>query len=499
MIRYSGASFNKFSTMRKRFEQQLQIGQIPISQIEVNPKYRSGLPKLVLALKLLFLTPEYNEKVFRILEDNILKGKQNTGRPGMDLWVLFVLAQTRLCLNISYDDLHFLANTNKMLREIMGIEFDLYYSHEPIEFEYQNILDNVSLLDDNTVLELNQVIVAMGHDVFKKKEEEPLRLKTDSFVVESNVHFPTDYNLLWDSGRKCMDIIEKFLEKYKSITGWRKLSSWYRVLKNSMRALGQVGKAGGKDKEARLLKAATDYLDRARLFLAKLEKEKHNFPLLDVQDLGLQIELEYYQSMLIKHIDLVERRIIKGEAIPHEEKLFSIFETYTEWITKGKQNPSVELGKNFQVTCDQFNLIVDYKVMENEVDKTTVIALGDRVLNKFKVTSWSFDKGFYSKVNKEILELYVEQLVMPKKGKLNQLEKAQEHERKFKKTRNQHSAIESDINGLEHRGLDRCPDKGFAHFKRYLGLGVCAYNLHKIGAELIRIEREKEKELKSAA
>jgi len=52
---------------------------------------------------------------------------------------------------------------------------------------------------------------------------------------------------------------------------------------------------------------------------------------------------------------------------------------------------------------------------------------------------------------------------------------------------------------LEHRGLDRCPDKGYAHFKRYLGLGVCAYNLHRIGAELLRKEREKEKELKRAA
>jgi len=87
----------------------------------------------------------------------------------MDLWVLFVLAQTRLCFNISYDDLHFLVNTNKMLREILGVEFDSYYRIEPIEFEYQNILDNVSLLDDETVQQLNDVIVKMGHDVFKKK------------------------------------------------------------------------------------------------------------------------------------------------------------------------------------------------------------------------------------------------------------------------------------------------------------------------------------------
>jgi IS5 family transposase len=487
--------------MRKRFEQQLRIGQKPISEIVINTKYRSGFPKLVMALKLLFVTPEYNEKIFNILEEKLVKGKKNTGRKGMDLWVLFVLAQTRLCLNTSYDELHRMANEDRMLREIMGVEFDLYYSNEPIVFEYQNILDNVSLLDDDTVMELNQVIVAMGHDVFKKKEEEPLHLKTDSFVVESNVHFPTDSSLLWDSGRKCMDILDKFTKKYKDIPGWRKLALWYRSLKNSMRALGQVGKGGGKDKESRLLKAATDYLAKANLFLDKLKKEKQNLPLNDLQDLNLHIQLDYYQSMLIKHIDLVERRIIKGESIPHQEKIFSIFETFTEWITKGKQNPSVELGKNFQVTSDQFNLIVYYKVMENEVDKTTVIALADRLLNKFKIDSWSFDKGFYSKINKDILELYINQLVMPKKGKLNQVEKAQEHERKFKKIRNQHSAIESNINGLEHRGLDRCPDKGYAHFKRYLGLGVCAYNLHRIGAQLFKIEKEKEKEkeLKRAA
>ena len=78
---------------------------------------------------------------------------------------------------------------------------------------------------------------------------------------------------------------------------------------------------------------------------------------------------------------------------------------------------------------------------------------------------------------------------MPKKGKLNQKEQEQENESAFKKTRNQHSAIESNINELEHRGLDRCPDKGYAHFKRYVGLGVCAYNLHRIGAELMRQAR----------
>jgi len=70
--------------MRKRFEQQLQVGQLLISDIKVNPSYRSGFPKLVLALKELFSTSEYNEQIFSILENQIQKGKKKTGRTGMD-------------------------------------------------------------------------------------------------------------------------------------------------------------------------------------------------------------------------------------------------------------------------------------------------------------------------------------------------------------------------------------------------------------------------------
>ena len=73
---------------------------------------------------------------------------------------------------------------------------------------------------------------------------------------------------------------------------------------------------------------------------------------------------------------------------------------------------------------------------------------------------------------------------MPKKGKLNKTEKEEESKPLFKKLRNKHSAVESNINELEHRGLGRCPDRGYSHFKRYIGIGVCAYNLYKIGAQL---------------
>ena len=63
-------------------------------------------------------------------------------------------------------------------------------------------------------------------------------------------------------------------------------------------------------------------------------------------------ELEDFIILMDKHIDLVERRILKGKKIPHNEKLFSIFEQHTEWIVKGKKRPSVELGKKLSITTD---------------------------------------------------------------------------------------------------------------------------------------------------
>ena len=208
----------------------------------------------------------------------------------------------------------------------------------------------------------------------------------------------------------------------------------------------------------------------------------------DFADLAKMIELERFIELLNKHVDLVDRRLVKGEKIPHEEKLFSLFEQYTEWITKGKTRPNVELGKKLSITTDQYGLIIDYHIMENESDSEIVLSTADRVLSKYNILSWSFDKGYWHKDNKWILSTKVPIVIMPKKGKCNKQEKEEEHSAKFKKLRNKHSAVESNINELEHNGLDRCPDKGFHGFKRYVGIGIVAHNLQRIGKELLKIE-----------
>jgi hypothetical protein len=478
----------KDSIMRKRFEQQLGLGQLPIEATYINPKSKNALDQLLAALKAIYCNKEYNQEIFGILEGEINWGKKNTGRTGMDLWSIFVLAQVRLCLNLSYDVLHDQANNHHNMRCLMGVEKG--FGYERIEFEYQNIYDNVTLLSDEMVWELNQVILDFGHgEVFKKKEHTALRLKSDSFVVESNVHFPTDYNLLWDCARKCIGMVSRLMNKHKDIEGWRKIGNWKTEMKSLMRNLGQANRSGGKNKKEKVVAAAEKYLKKARLFIKKLEEEKPALPITDMVDLALVLTLEHFMELLEKHIDLVDRRILKGEIIPHQEKMFSVFETYTEWITKGKMNPSVELGKKLNITTDQFNLIVDYQIMDDQQDRDIVIEMADRILSKYKVASWSFDKGFWLKENKEILQLEVAQVVIPKLGKRNKKEEVEEHSRSFKKLKNKHSAIESNINELEHRGLDRCPDRGYPHFKKYIGLGVCAYNLKKIGRQILRLEQ----------
>jgi len=473
--------------MRKRFEQQLTIGSLPIGETKITTKRRSSkLPELCAAMKKIFISPEWNERVFKILEEKIIAGKKRTGRPGMYLWQIFVLAQVRLLQNTSYDDLHHIANNDHLIRQIMGVERG--FGYERHEFGYQNIVDNVSLLDDETVRELNQVILEFGHEVFKKKEEEALRLKTDSFVVESNVHFPTDYNLLWDSARKCLDMVGKFQEKYPWISGWRKKGDWYRQLKNSMRAVGKASSSGGKGKEQRVKRAVRYYLSKARVLQDKLKNSK--LPIMDEMDALLLHNLFRYMEFLDKFIDLLDRRILQGEQIPHEEKIFSIFEEYTEWIKKGKLRPNVELGKKLAITTDQYNLIVDYRVMENQSDSEMVQPIAEELASRYDIRSWSFDKGYWHRENKALLESHVEKVIMPKKGKCNKLEQDEEGHRSFKLLRNKHSAVESNINKLEHRGLDRCPDRGYDHFKRYVGLAVAAYNLRRIGQELIAIRQE---------
>ncbi|MEK7172899.1 MAG: ISNCY family transposase [Patescibacteria group bacterium] len=476
------------------------MGITPVSAVKFPLRSRDELPPVLKALQYIFVTPELNKKIFALLEKKVCNGKKKTGRPGMSLWHILVLSVVRHTLDTNWDRLEHLSNYDILIRKILGVHMETFIEGKGKEFAYQTIVDNVSMIDEELLYNINALVIEHGQKLLKKKEkkeDEALQLKTDSYVLQTNVHFPTDLNLLWDALRKGLDTVRK-LQQETNLEGWRKMKLIYRKTKSIFRKTSQQVFRGKKEKQKKQF--VQQYLNEAK----KLE-QRFSFILLNPPSgknikkiVALIMELHSYNGYVKKLIGLTERRLLGGEKIEASEKIYSIFEPHTEWIQKGKHFPSVELGHLLLITTDQHQFIVDYKVMENERDASQVGALLERLQNNFagqKIYSHSFDKGFFSKENYASLrQSQVENIVLPKKGKLNAEEKERESNKTFKALRNAHSAIESNINMLEHHGLNRCADRGLDGCKRYVGLSVLAYNLHIMGNHLIAVERKKEEE-----
>ena len=472
--------------MRKRFEAQLTLGSTPIEQIIIPTKCRDEFPPFLRAMQYIYMDNELSEQIYSLLE-SVICTKKRTGRPGMDLWSIFVLAGARLCLNADYDRLHYHANSDSLLRQMLGVHDGMVRGRD---FDRQTIIDNVRLLDDATLRKINDLIVETGHKIVKKKEPEALRIKIDSFVTEANVHFPTDYNLLWDSGRKCLDVLTHLIELNPAYSaGWRKIKNWHRLLKNRMLSLSHATADKSKNRQTRLMKAAEKYLLIAGQLSGKLHKISSSSAL-SFEELFLLEQFEYFCQMLDKHIDLVDRRLLKGETIPHEEKIFSIFEPWVEWICKGKAHKPVELGKRTLIATDQWHFAIDWWVADHQQDNQLLLPALDRIRERYQISRCSGDKGFFSKDDIEVMESFDIEAIIPKKGKRSLADIQKESDPEFIKAKAKHSAVESNINELEHRGLDRCPDKGIRGFQRYVGLAVIAYNLRRIGQILLTQDRK---------
>ncbi len=155
--------------MRQCFEQQLSLGTVAITDIKIPTKNRDEMPPTVRALQYIFITEALNEKIFKLLREKICKGIEKTGRKGMDLWHILVLAVIRHA-TANWDRLHMMSNYDTLVRSIMGVHCTKF-GMEEMEFEYQNILDNVSLIDEDLVYQINEIVVEAGHQLLKKKKK----------------------------------------------------------------------------------------------------------------------------------------------------------------------------------------------------------------------------------------------------------------------------------------------------------------------------------------
>jgi hypothetical protein len=367
-------------------------------------------------------------------------------------------------------------------------------------YHYQTLKDNISLFTPELLDKINQVVVSAGHVWVKKKEGEALRGRCDSFVVETNVHYPTDINVLYDAMRKVITLTAQWCDQHE-LSHWRQHAYNVRHLKRLMRA-AQNKKRSKAQSEERQKKNATlvaqahqEYVNVAERYL---EKARETLALLDKLgtnefDVLKKLEIEGFMQHAIRQIDQTKRRVILGETIPHAEKVFSIFEPHTEWISKGKAGVPVELGVKVCILEDQHQFILHHQVMQKKADDQVTVSMVEETKKRFpNLNACSFDKGFHAQANQIALKEHLELLALPRKGKLSQQAQAVEQSEAFIKARRAHSAVESAINALEVHGLDLCPDHGIDGFKRYVALAVVARNIHRIGAILWQQEQRRD-------
>jgi transposase, IS5 family len=475
---------------------QMQFGEIDISGIKFNPKSRDDIPQILRGLQFIYTNASIREEIFKLLENKISPTiNKNNGRPGMELWKIFVMGVLRLDLNCDYDRLQELVNHHGTIRQMLGHGiFD-----QEGGYEVQTIKDNVSLLTPELLDEINQVIVKAGHILLKKKESDPLRGRCDSFVVETNVHFPTDINLLFDAMRKVITLIAALCERHE-LSDWRQHVYNVRHVKRLMRTAQNKKRARAKTEEQKkkrdtliseahqeYIDVAQKYLDKARHTLNVLEKQG----LSDIKDILLIENIRVFINHGIRQINQIERRVICGEIIPHNEKVFSLFQPHTEWVMKGKAGVPVELGVKVCVMEDQHQFILHHMIMEKKTDDQVAVPMVDETKKRFpSFSTCSFDRGFHSPNNQKELNEKLDVVALKRKGRLSQQARETEQSEEFLKAWHKHSAVESAINALEVHGLDMCPDHGINGFKRYVALAVVARNIHRIGAILKNREQK---------
>jgi len=482
--------------MRKAIENQLKIGQVDISSIQIDIHSRDEIPQLLLGLQSLYSDRDLRNEIFDILKGIIPQNiDTGNGRPGMALWQILVLGTLRLNCNWDYDKLQDIANNHKKIREFLGhtiFEFDQRYG-------LQTIKDNISLFTPEVLDRINQVVVRAGHNIVRKNGDIPLKGRCDSFIVETDVHYPTDINLLLDAIRKAVFLSARLCSDL-GITEWRQYWHIFKKIKKQFNFVRKLKRSKSKDEakkgkgEQLIIDAHRQYVDLVESYVVRV---KESIGILKVMDIGQAAHImliEHYISHAERQIDQIRRRILDGETIPHHEKVFSIFEEHTEWISKGKAGVPQELGLGVCILEDQYGFILHHHVMENQNDVEIAVLMASEAKRKFAdLSGCSFDKGFYSLENRKELQALLDEVVLPKKGKLSQKDKQTEYSEEFVEYRHKHAAVESAINALENHALDRCPDHGIVGFKRYVALAVLARNIQILGEKIRQKELKRQK------
>jgi transposase, IS5 family len=324
--------------------------------------------------------------------------------------------------------------------------------------------------------------------------EDGKKLRVDTTVVETNIHYPTDGTLLWDSVRTITRLVEDLHGKLPNgVQGFtNRTRSARRRMQQIQRMTAQQRQQQQEPKYRELLRITGQVVQ-----VVEQTKSTEGVDMLTGLAIDqLRREITSYCDLADRIIDQTRRRVLLGEQVPSEQKIYSIFEPHTDLIKRGKVLKPVEFGHKIFLAESAQGLITDYQVLKgNPADSDHVEGSLERHQQTFQhpPECYAGDRGFYSAGNvQHCQQAEVSQVCIPQRGgKKTTEQEALERSKAFKKTQRFRVGIEGRISVLfRGRGMKRCRAKGRERFEMLVGAAVLANNLMRI-AQLLEDRKPK--------
>lgn len=323
--------------------------------------------------------------------------------------------------------------------------------------------------------------------------EDGTKLRVDTTVVQTDIHYPTDSTLLWDLVRvlcRLMGRLGKLLGR--RIKGFRNRTRAARRRMQALQRMSATQRRGQQTAKYReLIGIAKEVVACARSALQDRRTARVKDVICELAIAGLRQEIGHYCGLADRVIDQARRRAIDGEQVPNNEKIFSIFEPHTDLIKRGKVRTPVEFGHKVLVAESARGLITQYQVLEgNPPDEQHV----GRSLQRHKQSFgrvpelYAADRGFFSEQNLTLCEHRgVKLACIPQSGGKRAPEReAREKALDFKQGQRFRAGVEGRISVLfRGRGMKRCLAQGIKRFELLVGAAVLANNLMRIASLLI--------------
>jgi transposase, IS5 family len=339
-------------------------------------------------------------------------------------------------------------------------------------------------LGGEVIAELHQRLVEIAR---QKGVVKGRRMRVDTTVVETNIHYPTDSSLLGDGARvltRNMKKIEQRVGKLKRRVRDRTRSVNRRVIAiaTASRYKGEAGEQKRKSEYRSLLRLTRQILNDAKRVIEQMDRRRK--PGLRALGKGLAIMAGRVRQV----VKQAKARIFDGVTqLPG--KIVSLFEPHTEIIRKGKASKPTEFGKLVQVTEAENQIVTRYDVFDQRPSDRELLtsAVEEQIKRLGRAPQLvTADAGYYAQAHEEaVQDMGVKRVAVPNRNTRSAERKQRERSRWFKKAQAWRTGCEGRISVLKRRhGLRRCLYRGAEGMKRWVGLGVLADNLINIGKAL---------------